>query len=188
MGTKNIWDNVYYRLNDPTEIQLAILYVMRYVGRPVSDIELKHFMLSATSVEFLDLLEQLGELEKQNHVKIVLRDELEHYDFTASGAEMIDIFEDKIMVSVRESIKTCVDEYYHRKAIEEQIKAKLVPVDYHTYMLQMCIKEGKNVILDMSIFAGDRERAIELKKKFEADPIGFYSKVNELLEQNQSEE
>ena len=35
---KNIWENVYYRLNDPAEIQLAILYAIRYADLPVSDI------------------------------------------------------------------------------------------------------------------------------------------------------
>lgn len=185
---KNIWENVYYRLNDPIEIQLAILYTIRHVGVPVPDIELKHFMLSATSVEFLDLLEQLGALLKQNHIKTVLRGDVECYDFAPSGREMIDIFEDKIMVSVRESIRACVDEYYKRKTIEEQIKARLVPLDHTTYMLSLHIKEGKTVILDMSIFAGDRERAIGMKKAFERDPIAFYTSIAGLLEQTDGTE
>ncbi len=185
---KNIWENVYYRLNDPIEIQLAILYTIRYVGRPVPDIELKHFMLSATSVAFLDLMEQLDALLKQNHMKIVLRDEVECYDFAPSGREMIDIFEDKIMVSVRESLRACVDEYYQRKAVEEQIQAKLVPLDRNSYTLQLHIKEGKTTLLELSIFAGDRARAIAMKKQFEADPIGFYTRVDALLREEETDQ
>ena len=29
---KNIWDNVYYRLKDPVEIKLAVLYTIRYLS------------------------------------------------------------------------------------------------------------------------------------------------------------
>ena len=184
---KNIWDNVYYHLNDPEEIRLAILYAIRYVGVPVSDIELKHFMLSATSVEFLDLLAQIDALLKDNHIKTVERDDGDHYDFTKSGREMIDFFEDKIKVSVRESLRECIDAYYHRQKMESRVKATLIPTEQNAYLLGMRILEGKTTLLEASVFAGDRERAIRLKKNFEANPIDVYTGLVRLLEREQVE-
>ena len=68
---KNIWENVYYRLKDPVEIKLAILYVLYYADIPVSDVELKHCMLEGTSVDFLELCDVIERLLEENHMKTV---------------------------------------------------------------------------------------------------------------------
>ena len=117
---KNILENVYYRLNDPAEIRLAILYSIRYSEIPISDIELKHFMLQATSVDFIDLCSMITLALDDNHMKTVWRDEMDKYELTQSGEELIDMFEDKIMVSVRSSLRNTIDEYFRR----EKEKAK----------------------------------------------------------------
>ena len=89
---KNIWENVYYRLKDPVEIKLAVLYVIFYADIPVSDVELKHCMLEGTSVDFLDLCNVILELISENHIKTVWRDETDKYVLTASGEDMISMF------------------------------------------------------------------------------------------------
>ena len=88
---KNIWENVYYRLKDPVEIKLAVLYVLFYADIPVSDVELKHCMLEATSVDFLSLCDVIQMLLEENHMKQVWRDEMDKYVLTSSGEDMVSI-------------------------------------------------------------------------------------------------
>lgn len=178
---KNIWDNVYYRLNDETEIKLSVLFCIRYADVPITDIEVKHFMLSATSVNFMDLCSAMDKMFSDNYIKKVWRDEVEKYDLTSQGRELLDMFEDKIMASVRASIKNTIDEYFRREQEKAQIRCEISPVGKDVYNVDIELKEGKNTLVTMSVFAGSREKAIAFRRRFQADPAGFYSGIVSLL-------
>ena len=139
---KNIWDNVYYRLNDETEIKLSVLFCIRYADIPITDIEVKHFMLSATSVDFMDLCSAIDKMFSDNYIKRVWRGEVEKYDLTEQGAELLDMFEDKIMASVRASIKNTIDEYFRREQEKAQYRCEIVPVGKDAYNMKKEFKKS----------------------------------------------
>lgn len=178
---KNIWDNVYYRLKDSAEIQLAILYSIRYADIPISDIELKHFMLQATSVDFIDLCSMITKTLEDNHMKTVWRDETDKYVLTQTGTELLEMFEDKIMSSVRESLRNTIDEYFVREQQKAQMRCDIIPNGRDSYNLEVELKEGKTELLTMSLFAGRREAAMDMRRHFKADPMGLYTKLLQLF-------
>lgn len=174
---KNIWDNVYYRLNDEAEIKLSVLFCIRYADLPITDIEVKHFMLTATSVNFMDLCAAIDAVFSDNYIKKVWRNETEKYDLTEQGKELIDMFEDKIMASVRASIKNTIDEYFAREREKAQYRCEIIPIGKDAYNVDIELKEGKNTLITMSVFAGSRERAIRLRRGFKNDPMALYETI-----------
>lgn len=178
---KNIWDNVYYRLNDEAEIKLSVLFCIRYADIPITDIEVKHFMLTATSVNFMDLCSAIDAVSSENYIKKVWRNEVEKFDLTEQGKELVDMFEDKIMASVRASIKNTIDEYFVREREKAQYRCEIVPVGKDAYQVDIELKEGKNTLITMSVFAGSRETAIRLRRGFKNNPMGIYSGLISLL-------
>jgi len=178
---KNIWDNVYYRLNDETEIKLSVLFCIRYADLPVTDIEIKHFMLSATSVDFMVLCSIMDAMLAENYIKKVWRDEVEKFDLTSRGNEMLDMFEDKIMASVRSSLKDTINEYFRREQEKARAQCEIVPLGKDKYQLDIVLKEGKDTLITMSVFAGSRENAIRLRRGFHTDPMGAYTELISFL-------
>lgn len=178
---KNTWENVYYRLNDETEIKLAILFCIQYAGFPLSDIELKHMMLTATSVDFMDLCSGIEAVILDGYMKKAWRDEIEKFTLTEQGQELLDMFEDKIMASVRASLKSTIDDYFKREEAKAQVKCEIVPMGKDKYNLDIELKEGKNTLVEMSVFVGSRDTAIRLRRGFNADPMGFYSGLISML-------
>ena len=178
---KNIWENVYYRLKDPIEIKLAVLYVIFYADIPVSDVELKHCMLEGTSVDFLDLCNVILELVSENHIKTVWRDETDKYVLTASGEDMISMFENKLLASVKNSLKNAVDQYYKNESSRKSIRCDVVPVSEQMFQAELELKEGKMPILALSILAGSKQKALSMCRAFRKDPYAFYEKCTELL-------
>ncbi len=173
--------NVYYRMNDRGEIKLAVLFCLRYADLPLEDNELKHLMLTATSVDFIELCAVIDELFPDNYIKKVWRDESEKYTLTPQGEETIDVFDDKIMASVRASIKKTVDDYLKREGQKAKIKCEMVPVAPDSYNVEIELKEGKNVLLSMSVFAGRKERAARYAKGFRNNPMGLFEKIADIL-------
>lgn len=178
---KNIWDNVYYRLNDEAEIKLSLLFCVQYASIPITDIEIKHFMLTATSVDFMDLCNAIDAVFAENYMKKVWRDEVEKYDLTPQGQELLGMFEDKIMASVRKNLKNTIDEYFRREQEKAQYRCEIVPMGKERYAVDIELKEGKDTLLAMSVFAGSRETAIALRRGFKNDPMGVYSKIVSML-------
>ena len=174
-------ENVYYRLNDPGEIRLCILLCIRYAGEPLADSDIKHIMLTATSVEFIDLCDALDKLLPENYTKKVWRDEIEKLDLTQQGIETIDVFDDKIMASVRASLKETIDEYLKREGPKTQIKCLVSPAERDLYNVEVEIIEGKTTLLKMTVFTGNKEKAARYAKGFRKNPMEFYTKVIESL-------
>ncbi|MBR5236273.1 MAG: DUF4364 family protein [Clostridia bacterium] len=178
---KNIWENVYYRLNDPVEIKLAILFTLSYVAIPMSDVELKHCMLEATSVDFLDLCDVLEKLMEENHIKTVWRDEMDKFVLTQSGEDMIAMFENKLLSSVKSSLKHSVDKYYRNETSRKSIRCDLQPIAENQFNVELELKEGKNSLLVMSVFAGSKKHALAMCRRFREDPYAVYQKLTEML-------
>ncbi len=184
---KNIWENVYYRLNDPVEIKLAVLYVIFYADIPVSDVELKHCMLEATSVDFLDLCDIIQKLQEENHIKTVWRDEMEKYVLTVSGEDMISMFENKLLTSVRNSIKNSVEQYYKNELSRKSLRCDIIPIGDQLFRVELELKEGKNSLLALSVFAGNKQKALSMCRAFRHDPYGVYEKITNLLNEPEEE-
>ncbi len=178
---KNIWENVYYRLNDETEIKLSVLFCIRVAGMPISDIELKHLMLDATSVDFIDLCSAISEMLAEDYIRIVWRDEAEKYDVTPRGIELLDMFEDKIMASVRSSLRSAINEYFQREQNKVQVRAEIEPMKKDTFGVNIELKEGKNTLITMLLFAGSKEKAYALRRGFLTDPVEIYAKIATML-------
>lgn len=174
-------DNVYYRLNDPGEIRLCILLCIRYAGEPLADSDIKHIMLSATSVDFIDLCDAIDKLSPENYTKKVWRDEVEKLDLTTQGIETIDVFDDKIMASVRASLKSAIDDYLNREGPKTQIKCVVTPAERDLYNVELEITEGKTTLLAMTVFTGSKEKAARYAKGFRKNPMEFYTSVIEKL-------
>lgn len=168
-------------MNDKGEIKLSVLFCLRYADIPLSDSDLKHLMLSATTVDFLELCGIIDELSPDNYIKKVWRDEEEKYILTDKGIETIDVFDDKIMASVRASLKKTIDEYLNREGPKTQVKCVVTPADYDMFNVDAEITEGKSTLLSMTVFTGNKEKAARYAKGFRKNPMEFYAKIIEVL-------
>ena len=185
---KDILENVYYRLKDEHEVKLSILYSIKYAGAPVSDTEIKHFMLDATSVSFVDLCINLTSLLDGGYLKSVWRDEIEKYDLTEQGTELIEMFSDKIMVTVRESLRKSIDEYLGRDADGISVLAVISPASGENFNVNLEIKNQKDTLLSLSVFAGERKKAIAMRKHFEKNATDIFAQVLEIAKPTEESE
>ena len=184
---KNIWENVYYRLKDPVEIKLAVLFTISYAEMPVSDVELKHCMLEGTSVDFLDLCDVIEALKADNHIKTVWRDEMDKFVLTPSGEDMIAMFEDKLLSSVKSSLKHAIDDFYKKEADRKSIRCDVISQDGKTFEANLELREGKRNLFTLSILAGSKERALSMCRRFRQNPYEIYERASQLLTEQNNE-
>ena len=182
---KNIWSNVYYRLNDPVMIRLAILYTLKYIEIPVSSMDLKHVMLDATTVDYIDLCETIEILKEENHIKTVFRDELNKFILTESGTEMIEMLEKNLLPSVRDSLRKSANEFFKEEFEKSQVKSEISPTEANTFYLDAELNDGKTKLLSMSVFAGTRENAMKMREKFNDAPVELFQEILKFLKEDE---
>ena len=136
----------------------------------------------------MDLCSAIDAVSNENYIKKVWRNEVLKFDLTEQGKELLDMFEDKIMASVRASIKNTIDEYFAREREKAQYRCEIVPIGKDAYNVDIELKEGKNTLITMSVFAGSRETAIRLRRGFKSDPMGVYSSLVSLLSKTNDSE
>jgi len=178
---KNIWSNVYYRLNDPVMIRLAVLYVLKYADIPISSMDLKHVMLDSTSVDYIDLCETIEDLKNEDYIRIVMRDEMNKFVLSELGNDTIEMFEKNLLISVRQAIKKSADEFFKDEFEKSQVKCELSPSDADTYYLDVELQDGRTKLLSMSIFAGDRESAAKMRERFNESPMELFEEIQKFL-------
>lgn len=178
---KNIWSNVYYRLNDPVMIRLAVLYVLKYADIPISSMDLKHVMLDSTSVDYIDLCETIEDLKNEDYIRSVVRDEMNKFVLSELGNDTIEMFEKNLLISVRQAIKKSADEFFKDEFEKSQVKCELSPSDADTYYLDVELQDGRTKLLSMSIFAGDREAAAEMRERFNESPMELFEEIQRFL-------
>lgn len=119
----------------------------------------------------------------ENYVKTVWRDEIEKYVLTPSGADMIAMFEDKLLPSVKSSLKHSVDQYYKNESSRKSLRCDVRPVGDNVFNVELELKEGKNSLLALSLMAGSKQRALTMCRTFRRDPYAVYKQLSELLDQ-----
>lgn len=185
---KNIWSNVYYRLNDQVLIRLAVLYTLKHIEFPVRSMDLKHIMLDATSVDYIDLCENIEILKEENHIKTVFRDEIYKYALTQTGEEMIDMFEKDLLPSVRDGIRKSAGELFREEFEKSQVRCEILPSDANTYYLDAELYDGKTKLMSLSVFAGSRENAMKMKNRFSDAPVELFQEILKFLSDDKDEE
>ena len=178
---KNIWDNVYYRLKDPVMIRLAVLFALKYIDIPVSSMDLKHVLLDSTSVDYIDLFETIEDLKNEDYIRIVFRDEMNKFILSSLGSETIEMFEKNLLSSVRQAIKESANEFFKEEFEKSQVRCEISPSDADTYYLDVELQDGKTKLLSMSIFAGDRETAAQMRERFNESPLGLFEEIQMFL-------
>lgn len=185
---KDIWSNVYYRLNDPAVIRLAVLYVLKYVDLPISQMDLKHVMLDATNVDYFDLCGAIDDLHRENFIKTVLRDEINKYILTEEGSDLINSLEKDVLYSVRQKIKSSSDKFFKSEFEKSLVRSSLTPTESETFYLDMELNEGKSKLFSLSIYAGSKENAMKMREKFTKNPTELFQVILKHLQSDSDSE
>ena len=149
---------------DDVQVRLTVLYAIRCCKVSVSEDMFQELIVYQNVMDYFTMMNCVYELEKMKMVKSMVIDNETRFDITKKGLSSVVMFKDKIPLSIRDKIYDKAYELNQRAARGREISADIVPIDEKRYMAKCGIYEWGTPLLEVSVFAGRKEKCAGYRK------------------------
>ncbi|MBE7045236.1 MAG: DUF4364 family protein [Ruminococcaceae bacterium] len=169
-------------IDDFVMIQYIILYTMAKADRHMTYTQLNGLILGNLNIDFstyqlaLDNLEQIGQLYKFSFDELTT-----FYELLPEGKEANGFFEKEIPIYIREQIDEAIPPFFHEEEKKRSIRAELSPINPREFGAELGIYDKNLPLMNLFIYAGEREDANRMMKRFRENPEELYQRIVSFL-------
>jgi len=165
------------------EIKLIVLYTVKNLKVPSTYTLLDYVISSCANVNYFEMGQYVTELMDTDNLTDYEADGERYFSITDTGEETLGFFESKIPGSIKLSLKDKIFEINKKSRLGNKLYADYFPINENEYTVKFSLEEGGVVMLSLELYAGSKERAIEMCRYLKNDTLDFYKSVIELVEQ-----
>ncbi len=172
----------YYKITDPFEIRISVLYTLFRAQRALAAYEISHILLGSAKIDFFDIHDALAFLTAAKEIyQFKSMENKTLYALTESGAASAQDFSAQVPLEVQEYIDECIAELFAEQEKQNALIAHSVPVSFDEYAAHMELKDGKTSLLSMTVYAKDEALADKMCKSFRKNTAKIYDTLIALL-------
>ena len=169
-------------MTDPeTLYKLMILYLLKKVNFSLSNPQLWTFFEEKGYTNYFTFQQTLQALLDANLISSETIRNSEQYEITKQGDEALYYF----LNDIPEGVRNDLDEYISVKKFKLRAHAGVSADYYRTqdfdYMAHLKVREGKNVLMDISLSVPTEEQAKQLSEHLEAHAEEIYAHIMKML-------
>ena len=173
-------------LSEPlTLYKLMTLYMLKQVQFPLSGSQLSEFFLDKEYTTYFTLQQVLGELKEAHLITAQTVRNSSLYEITREGEETLSFFGKKISPAIVEDMDEFLKANKVRLRDEVGITSEFYKSTNQDYIVHCEVREGKSILIDLSVSVPDREQAEEMCNRWNVSNQAIYSFVmKELMRQD----
>lgn len=164
------------------EIKLIILYTIKTLKVSSSYTMLDYVISSATNVNYFELEQYIATLMDKDNIIEYEADGNKYFSITESGEETLEFFSHKIPGSIRNRLEEKIAEINRKERIGNKFYADYFPINENEYTVKFSMEERGAVLLTFELYAGSRERAVEICSYLKNNTIEFYKQFTEIID------
>ena len=169
-------------LSEPkTLYKLMNLYMLKQVNFPLTNAQLTDFFLEHEYTTYFTLQQALNELLESGLIRMHSNHSTTHYEITREGEETLEFFGKNISPAIIDDMDQYLRENRFRIRNEAGVIADFYKSTNQDYIVHCEIREGKTVLLDVSLSVPDREQAEAMCSQWEKKNQDIYSYVMKTL-------
>ncbi len=163
-------------------IQYIILFTLAEANRHVTYKQLSGLIFENCNIEFSNFQVALTNLEETGHIRSFAVDELTTvYELLPKGKSANEFFKSNIPVYIREPIANTIAPYFNEEEKRRSVRASLLPINRREFAAECGIYDGETPLLKMTVYAGTRDDANKMLKRFRDDPESVYKAVMDIM-------
>ena len=174
----------FYNPRDVYEVKILLAYFLNRIDRPVTPAQMLEIIRSADCVSYFLYVEAVEQMKKNGTLVIEEQEGTEYYVLTEAGKEGAESLKDLVSKSVRDRIYASGLKLFAKLRAEREMKFEITPQD-SGYSVHCYLEEGNVTLLDLRLFAPDKEQAEFIKSKILMNPSEFYSRVLDYIIANE---
>ena len=169
-------------LSEPkTLYKLMNLYMLKQVNFPLTNAQLTDFFLEHEYTTYFTLQQALNELLESGLIRMHSNHSTTRYEITREGEETLEFFGKNISPAIIAAMDQYLRENRFRIRNEAGVIADFYKSTNQDYIVHCEIREGKTVLLDVSLSVPDREQAEAMCSQWEKKNQDIYSYVMKTL-------
>ena len=161
--------------------RLLVLLLLKEVNKPLSAEQITNLCSEFEDITYIDVCMFIDSLKNSNYVSELYEDSRVFYRLTDSGAdilsELIELVPGINLLNIKNVLKNTFEDYKHSYEIE----AIILPIKDEEYKVNCYIKDGNDELINVTIYAGDKENAKKISSNWKENADDLYGKIIELM-------
>lgn len=170
---------------DDVQTRLILLYTLRAFRISMSTENLMKVIVWNGILDYFTMMDYLLDMMNIGMVKTIVIEEETRYDITPKGLQSVELFSNKIPLSIRDHIDDAVEDLQQDMDRGREIVTDIVPLDRRRFLAKCGIYDRNVPLLEINLFAGTRSQAEEIAKRFESEASSLYAAILEKIVERQ---
>lgn len=166
---------------DDVQIRLIILYALKSFRISMTEENLQDVLVQNGILDYFTMMDFVFDMQRMGMIETVKIEGKRCYGITKKGEELTSLFDDKIPLSIRESILDSGEDIVKNIGREHEIIADIVAVDVRKFLARCGIYDMGTPLLELNIFAGSRKNAESIAARFKKDAAQLYKIILEKI-------
>lgn len=167
--------------NKIAQDKLKLLYILKYINTPLTNIEITNFILDNDILDYFTLQQFLGDLLDSKFVSLSSKNGNEYYSISEAGTDALDMFSEKLPEYFIKQVETSFSNFKmeikkHRELLGHYYKRK-----EDEYIVSLQVIENESSIFSLSINVPDEDLAKHICKKWDSNPEKIFSSIIKTL-------
>jgi len=168
---------------DVYEVKILLAYFLNKIERPVTPAQLNEIATGDGVVNYFLYVEAVEQMLKNGTLKLIEDEGTEYYVLTDEGKNGAD-FKELVNRSTRERIYASGLRLFAKLRAEREMRFEITQ-QKNGYSVHAVCEDGGITLMDLTLFAPDKEQAEFIKSKILMNPSEFYSKVLDFVIENE---
>lgn len=176
---------MYENSAELAENKLLVLYVIKTLKYPVTNIKLTEIILENNFINYFTLQQYIGELISSEFLKYDTVNDKNLIYITEKGSSVLSFFSNRI-TPIKKKI---IDDYL--LTVEESIKKELTITGIYnlnkddTYIVDLQALENDNLLLNLKVSVPTKKQASSLINRWKENPSKIYNSIINVLFENE---
>lgn len=171
-------------LTDTYAIKILVCYFLKQINRPITPEQLIEIATEDGLINYFIFTEAINQLLEAKTLILEERDGEQYYVLTEMARIGADDFKTMVPRAFRDKILTSGLKFFARLKNENDVKISYTEQQKGWSVNVLCT-EGGLTLMDLKLYAPDREQAEILGEKIMLNPVDFYGKVLDYALENE---
>ncbi len=171
-------------LTDTYAVKILLCYFLRQINRPITPDQLTEIATADGVLNYFIYTEALNQMLEAGTITIEESEGEEYYHLSPMGRAGAEDFKKIVPKSFREKILSSGLKFFAKLKNDRDVKINITE-QQKGYMVNCLCTDGNMVLMDMKLFAPDKEQATMLADKIMLNPSDFYGKVLDFAVNNE---
>lgn len=161
--------------------KLIILLVLKESGSYLSIDQIAKICVDFENITYFDIREYLDKLLYSEHILEKKDDQTIYYELTEKGINSLEELEPLIPGVNLHHLKKIMSKEMVSLKKDYEIGANVIPLKHGEYKVSCYIKDGNDELINITLYAGDKDRAKQITDNWQTDSSNIYIKIIELM-------